>query len=246
MLGEELGQRRLARLQRLTRFRHLAGQEPGGVAPRRLLLVHLLGDGFLGQRVGGPGCELGVAAPEGDLHQPRVADRLDLETFEERLGEQRGLARDGLELRIVLEVQQPDHAVREAVALQEPVIGLQLGLGRFPAVVPDALVELQDARLLAIDAEHGGRGVHRPRGHAPHEGGEHRAHEHEGHRPPVPHDHPPVVPEVRFLLRAVLRLQPQRGDQRREVTSVRQRARECIAHMPFATPRAPLKKSRNP
>jgi hypothetical protein len=249
VLLQELAQLYLARLQRLPRLVHLGGQEPRGVLARVFLVVELLGDDRVGHRVHDLRGQLGTAAVERDLDQPRVPDRLDLEPVEELLGQLPRPTSDRAKLRMVLEVQERDDPVGERAALQEAVVRLHLGLRRLaPAVVAPGRLELEDPGLLLVDPEQRGGRVHGPRGQAPDERGEHGSHEHQDHRPSVPHDHVPVVPEMRlaFPAAAVVRLEPGRRELDREVPAVRQRAMSCVAHIPFATPRAPLKKSMNP
>ena len=120
-------------LQGLPGFIHLGGQEPRGVLARVLLVVELLGDDRVGQRVHDVGGQLGATALERDLDQPRVPDRLDPEPLEERVGQLPRPTSDRGELGLALEVHEPDDPVGERAALQEAVIRLQLGLRESPA-----------------------------------------------------------------------------------------------------------------
>ena len=173
----------LGRPELLTGVVELLGQELGGVARGLDLLVELLGDEGLGQRVGRPRGEVRVMAVERDLHEPRVPHGLHRQTLEKEL-RQRGrelqifgrlrlrrwrhgdpphepLAQPALgtrppallallEVRVLVEVEEPDDPVRQRAALEELVLGLVEVLLRISL---DDVVELHDPRLVFLDPE---------------------------------------------------------------------------------------------
>jgi hypothetical protein len=175
----------LGRPELLTGVVELLGQELGGVARGLDLLVELLGDEGLGQRVRRPRGEVRVMAVERDLHEPRVPHRLHRQTVEKELRQRGrelqifgrlGLRRWGhgdppheplaqpalgtrppallalLEVRVLVEVEEPDDPVRQRSALEELVLGLVEVLLRISL---DDVIELHDPRLVFLDPERG-------------------------------------------------------------------------------------------
>ena len=212
LLGEELGRaaRRLdLLLERLgdeglgERVRHAGGQvrvealeghpdqpgvadrldrEPGGEAARerRLEGEVLAGLGRGRGRDGDPPDQL-LAHPALRAREPALL-RVDL-----------------LELRVLVEREEPDDPAREGPALEDLQLGRVLRVLVVVLLARDDLFELEDPRRLLVDPEGRGGREHRARREGP-DGGHDQGQQEEGdHRPAVTDEDAPVVPEVRLL-----------------------------------------------
>ena len=230
LLGEELGRaaRRLdLLLERLgdeglgERVRHAGGQvrvealeghpdqpgvadrldrEPAGEAARerRLEGEVLAGLGRGRRRDGDPPDEL-LAHPALRAREPALL-RVDL-----------------LELRVLVEREEPDHPARERPALEDLELGLVLRLLVVVLLARDDLVELEDPRRLLVDPEGRGGREHRARREGP-DGGHDQGQQEEGDdRPAVADEDAPVVPEVRLVRRERLGPDGWRGSGERAV-----------------------------
>jgi hypothetical protein len=169
-----------------------------------------------------------------------------------RLGVQR------LKLRVLVEGQEADDPARERAALQDLELGLILRLLVVGLLGRDHLLELEDARLLLVDAKRRDGGEERSGRERPDRAHDDREQEERDDRPAVADQHPPVVPEMRILFRD--RVSPDGGSLggqgaarghrvgesarlagRRQGARVERSARRD--HSGFETPRTPLKKS---
>ena len=249
---EKAGQLGLRRLEGSARLVDVGRQRLRGVTRRLHPVIELLGDERLGDAIGHARGQLGVAALERHLDQPRVADRGDLEAIDEGVEQLSPPRIESPKLGLVGQLEPVDDPGRERATLQQLEVGLELHLARVPLrVFPHDLLELDDTRPLAIDAESRARREHRSRGEGPGRRGEEDAQEDEEHRSAMTNEDPPVVPEVRVVPpRAQMdREGIERAQSGRRYRKRAQRRRRQLGRhdqIPFATPRAPLKKSMNP
>ncbi len=230
MAIQEFRELALGLLQLAARFLQLLGEELRGV-PRRLdLLVELLRDERLGDRVRGARGEVGIPAVEGDLHQARAADRLHAQAAEEGAGQRRGDGEvlDGLRggwwrhrnpadqplahrrLRPLVEGFRRLDELRVLVELEQAddAIGQRAALENpvlglivvLLGILLDDLLEFDDARLVLLDAKRRARTVDGTRAEGRHRDGDHQHEEGGDDRPAPAADDTPVVPEVGRLL----------------------------------------------
>ena len=110
------------------RLLHLLGQELGGVASGLDLLVEILGDEGLRQRIGDARGQVRIVAFEGDLDEPRIADGLDGQPPLEGPGHRR-LEREILSAPLRLGRRRHRHPLHEVLpgpgpSRRDPATGL--------------------------------------------------------------------------------------------------------------------------
>src|SRR5215467_14411816 len=247
VLLEELGELRLGDFQLLSRFLLLLGEEGCGGSGCLGLLTSMLAHELVHERVGDCRRERRLVTPERHLDEARVAEHIDLQPVEKGGRQLTAPAADLLKVGMMVEAQKIDDPVGESATLEQPLEGLKLSLRQL-AVLSDDLVELEHPRLFAVHSKKRGGREHWPGEETPGERCQHAEQEHGDNGPAMTGDRPPVrrsrwLPAGRYgaIMFHIEQERPCRSISDRWPAAVSSKAQN-----PYAAPRPPLKKSRNP